>query len=87
MAGVKVRAKTARRRGVTRISAKNQVTIPVDVLERAGLKSGTTVRVDADGAGRIVLVRDDDPVTRFAGMFTGLYPKGYLKKLRSEWRY
>lgn len=91
MATVKVRkgkaVRATRRRGVTRISSKNQVTIPVDVLERAGLKSGAAVRVEADGAGRVVLIRDDDPVTRFSGMFTGLYPKGYLKKLRSEWRY
>jgi bifunctional DNA-binding transcriptional regulator/antitoxin component of YhaV-PrlF toxin-antitoxin module len=76
-----------RRRGITRISSKNQVTLPVAALRDAGLHPGDELRVEEAVPGRIVLARDDDPVRRFAGMFTGKYPKGYLKKLRSEWRY
>jgi len=75
-----------RRRGSTRISAKNQVTIPVDALRKAGLRPGSALRVEAAGAGRIVLAADDDPIKRWAGAFTGMYPKGYLKELRREWR-
>lgn len=78
--------KEARRRGRTRISAKNQATLPVDVLRRAGLGPGDEVRVEAAGPGRIVLVRADDLIARHAGSLTGLYPKGYLAKLRREWR-
>lgn len=84
MKTVKVRP---RRRGYTRLSAKNQATIPVDALRKAGLKTGDELRVEAAGAGRIVLKRIDSPIERYAGIFTGLYPKSYLKKLRSEWRY
>ena len=73
-----------RRRGRTRISAKNQVTIPVDALRKAGLKPGDELEVDADGGGRIVLVRADDVIAKYAGTFS--YPKGYLEQLRSEWR-
>jgi len=75
----------ARRRGITRISSKNQVTLPVDALRKANLRPGAELRVEADGIGRLVLTREDDPVRRYAGILR--YPKGYLKKLRSEWRY
>lgn len=91
MATVKVRktkpAQVTRRRGVTRISSKNQVTLPVSALRRAGLRAGAEIMVEDASPGRIVLARADDPVQRLKGMFTGLYPKGYLKKLRGEWRY
>jgi len=33
-----------------------------------------------------VLVRAVDAVARHAGRLTGVYPKGYLKRLRREWR-
>ena len=84
MKAVKVRT---RRRGATRVSSKNQVTLPVGALREAGLGPGIELDVKADGPGRIVLERSDDPVKRLAGMFTGMYSKGYLKKLRREWRY
>jgi len=86
MAVVKAKTyKRIRRRGVTRISSKNQVTLPVDALRKAGLRAGAELRVEADGSGRLVLTQEDDPIRRYAGIFR--YPKGYLKKLRSEWRY
>lgn len=68
---------------MTRISAKNQVTIPVEALRAAGLKAGDELRVQPGGAGRLVLVREDDVLARHAG--TLRYPKGYLEKLRREW--
>jgi bifunctional DNA-binding transcriptional regulator/antitoxin component of YhaV-PrlF toxin-antitoxin module len=61
------------------------VTLPVEALRAAGLRPGVELDVRADGPGRITLERSDDPVTRLAG--TLRYPKGYLKKLRREWRY
>jgi bifunctional DNA-binding transcriptional regulator/antitoxin component of YhaV-PrlF toxin-antitoxin module len=78
--------KLSRRRGQTRISAKNQATIPVDALRRAGLKPGDELRVEAAGAGRIVLARAVDPIERHRGSLTGAYPRDYLKGLRREWR-
>lgn len=73
-----------RRPGTTRISSKNQVTLPVDALRRTGLKAGDEVQVEADGTGRLVLVRADDVLAKYAGSFG--YPGGYLEKLRDEWR-
>lgn len=78
--------KNPRRRGYTRISAKNQVTIPVEALKRAGLKPGDELRVEADGGGRIVLVRADDLIAKYAGSMSDVYTPGFLEELRNEWR-
>jgi bifunctional DNA-binding transcriptional regulator/antitoxin component of YhaV-PrlF toxin-antitoxin module len=68
------------------ISRKNQVTLPVDVLRAAGLEPGDDVRVKAVGPGRLELVRADDLVARYAGVFDStVYPEGYLDELRREW--
>ena len=78
--------KTNRRRGYTRVSAKNQVTIPQDALIRAGLQVGDRLRAEARGPGELVLVREDDPVDQFAGALTGAYAPDHLDELRREWR-
>ena len=78
--------KHSRRPGRTRISQKNQATIPVEALRQAGLGPGDELHVESAGPGRITLVRVDDPIERFAGALTGVYPPGYLEDLRDEWR-
>ena len=40
-----------------RISAKNQVTLPVETLERSGLRSGDEVVIESEGPDRIVVRR------------------------------
>jgi bifunctional DNA-binding transcriptional regulator/antitoxin component of YhaV-PrlF toxin-antitoxin module len=75
-----------RRRGHTRLSSKHQVTIPIEVLERVGLKAGAELRVEGRDSGEIVLTPTADALDRFSGMFDGLYPPGYLDELRDEWR-
>ena len=68
------------------ISRKNQITLPVDALRAAGLEPGDDVRVEVVGPGRLELVRVDDLVQEFAGVFdASVYPEGYLDKLRREW--
>jgi bifunctional DNA-binding transcriptional regulator/antitoxin component of YhaV-PrlF toxin-antitoxin module len=79
------RVKTERRRGYTRISAKHQVTIPIDALAQAGLRTGDRLRAEVRGPGEVVLVREIDALTRFAGALTDVYPTGELEELRNEW--
>ncbi len=68
------------------ISKKNQVTIPVAALADAGLQPGDDVRVVVVAPGRLELVRFDELVAEFAGMFDAtVYPPGYLEALRREW--
>lgn len=74
-----------RRAGATRLSAKNQVTIPVDAIRLAGLHTGDRLRAEVRGPGEVVLVREIDPIERFAGALTGVYEPGELDRLRDEW--
>ena len=72
------------RRDRTRISSKNQVTLPVSMLDAAGLGSGDTLRV----AARDPQARSDPRAgrdCRFAGRLTGVYGPRYLDDLRDEW--
>lgn len=74
-----------RRRGHTRVSAKHQVTLPVDALEGAGIHTGDVLRAEVRGPGEVVLVREADPIERFAGSLTGVFAPGELDELRDEW--
>lgn len=74
-----------RRRGYTRVSAKHQVTLPVETLQRAGIRTGDTLRAEARGPGEVLLVRDPDPVAQYAGALTGVYAPDELRELRREW--
>jgi bifunctional DNA-binding transcriptional regulator/antitoxin component of YhaV-PrlF toxin-antitoxin module len=75
-----------RRRGASQISAKHQITIPVDALRAAGLEVGERVVARADGPGRVVLEREADVVAELAGALSGVYRDGELDELRDEWR-
>lgn len=74
-----------RRRGHTRISAKNQATIPVDALRKSGLGAGDELKVTAAGPGKIVLARSESWVDEFAGSLPGVFPPDFLEELRDEW--
>ncbi|MBA2632680.1 MAG: AbrB/MazE/SpoVT family DNA-binding domain-containing protein [Chloroflexi bacterium] len=68
-----------------KISAKHQVTIPIRAMASAGLRTGDRVRAEAQGRGRVLLTREDDPVERYAGALTGAYRRGELEELRDDW--
>lgn len=82
---MKPRVKERRRRGYTRVSAKHQVTLPVDALHEAGIRTGDRLRAEVRGPGEVLLVRDEDPVEEFGGSLTGVYAAGDLDELRREW--
>lgn len=81
-----------RRKGYTRLSSKNQITLPAEVVADAGLRPGDELKVERVD-GRIVLEpalslgeRRLAAIQRTKGALTGVYPPDYLEKLRDEWR-
>ena len=68
-----------------KISAKHQITIPMEAVRAAGLRTGDRLRAEATGRGRVLLVREDDPVARHVGVLTGVYRRAELDRLRDEW--
>ncbi|MGH7763320.1 MAG: AbrB/MazE/SpoVT family DNA-binding domain-containing protein [Candidatus Dormibacteraceae bacterium] len=80
-----MREKVKRGRGTTRLSRKNQVTIPVAALAAANVSQGEELRVSAKGDGRILLERSVDPLDEFAGSIPGLTAATQLEELRDEW--
>jgi len=72
-------------KAMSRLSPKNQVTLPVSVLSEAGMAAGDELVIRVTGHGRVELERADDVIDRFAGSLpAGTYPPGYLKELRDE---
>jgi hypothetical protein len=57
------------------------------VLKEAVLAAGQQVVIRVVGRGRIEVERAEDVIDRFAGSLpAGTYPRGYLDRLRDEWR-
>ena len=69
---------------MARISAKNQVTIPVAVLQEAGLHAGDQVVVEAVEDGELRVRRGAVSFDGAFGALTGTYPRGYLEQLDVE---
>jgi AbrB family looped-hinge helix DNA binding protein len=67
-----------------KISAKNQVTIPVAALEEAGLHAGDQVVVEALEEGELRVRRGELSFERAFGALTGVYPADYLDRLDQE---
>jgi bifunctional DNA-binding transcriptional regulator/antitoxin component of YhaV-PrlF toxin-antitoxin module len=75
-----------RRRGITRVSRKHQVTLPVDALRAAHLQPGDELRVTVDEQGRLILTAVRDPLDELIGSAPGLSAATNLEALRDEWR-
>jgi bifunctional DNA-binding transcriptional regulator/antitoxin component of YhaV-PrlF toxin-antitoxin module len=71
----------------TKVSSKHQVTIPVAPFRQAGFEPGDTLRVEAEGAGRVVLTRVGELIDRYSGCLdTGGDLRERVDRLRDEWR-
>lgn len=70
------------RRGYTRVSRKNQVTIPVDPMRKAGIQPGDELKAEAEGNGRITLTKKPDRNFALAGCADG--PGGSVADIPEE---
>jgi AbrB family looped-hinge helix DNA binding protein len=69
---------------MARISAKNQITIPVAALDEVGLHAGERVAVEPAGDGELRIRRATTTFEDAFGTLTGAYPAGYLEQLDVE---
>jgi AbrB family looped-hinge helix DNA binding protein len=70
---------------MARVSSKNQITLPVDVMRAAGLAAGDEVTVRPVGDGEVLVAARGSRVRRHAGIASGIYRPGELDALRAEW--
>jgi bifunctional DNA-binding transcriptional regulator/antitoxin component of YhaV-PrlF toxin-antitoxin module len=71
----------------TRVSSKHQVTIPVGAFRMAGFEPGDILKVEAEGAGCVILTRVDELIDRYSGCLdTGGDLRERVEGLREEWR-
>ena len=76
-----------RRRDRTKVSSKHQVTIPAAAFHGAGLEAGDMLRVEARGAGQVVLTRIDELLDRYSGCLdSGGDLRTRVEGLQGEWR-
>lgn len=69
---------------MSRISGKNQVTVPVSALSATGLRAGDNVIVEPIAEGELRVRRASMDFESAFGALTGTYPAGYLERLDAE---
>jgi bifunctional DNA-binding transcriptional regulator/antitoxin component of YhaV-PrlF toxin-antitoxin module len=73
------------KKGVTRVSRKNQITLPVAALREAQVGPGDQLQVTVAGHGRLMLTAVADPLDELIGSAPGLSAATGLEALRDEW--
>lgn len=69
-----VPAKTRKgRTTTTRLSAKNQITLPVDIIRKAGFKVGDTINCRVNEDGKIELFAPENRIMSLFGAGNGIY--------------
>ena len=83
----KVPAQRAGRTSTSRLSSKNQLTVPVDILRRVGLAAGDEVEFVVNNAGfiQIQVMGDANPVLNLVGAFPGIFDEFDQKSERAAW--
>jgi len=77
----------AGRTSTSKLSSKNQLTVPVDILRSIGLTIGDEVEFTVNDAGFIEVkpVIEENPIMRLVGIGTDIYKDFDLEKDRESW--
>ena len=77
----------AGRTSTSKLSSKNQLTVPVDILRSIGLTTGDEVEFSLNDAGFIEVkpVVEENPIMRLVGIGTDIYKDFDLEKDRESW--
>ena len=67
-------------------SSMNQIVIPREAREAAGIKAGDRLSVVVRNNRVIVIQKSSEPFAAIRGSGRGIYPKNYLRKERRSWR-
>ncbi len=80
-------AQRAGRTSTSRLSSKNQLTVPVDILRRVGLEAGDEVEFVVNDAGfiQIQVMADAHPVLNLVGAFPGVFDEFDQERERAAW--
>lgn len=80
-------AQRAGRTSTSRLSSKNQLTVPVDILRRVGLEAGDEVEFVVNDAGFIQIqeVAHANPILNLVGAFPGVFDEFDQEKERAAW--
>ena len=83
----KVPVQRAGRTSTSRLSSKNQLTVPVAILRRVGLEAGDEVEFVVNGAGFIQIQVEGqvNPVLNLVGAFPGIFDEFDQEKERAAW--
>jgi bifunctional DNA-binding transcriptional regulator/antitoxin component of YhaV-PrlF toxin-antitoxin module len=78
-----------KREPTTKVSRKNQITLPVAALREAGVEPGDVLRVEVVSDGVFRLIREKDPwwelFHKLAGSGLPVTTREELEELRDEW--
>ena len=87
IAPTKAPARRAGRTSTSRLSSKNQLTVPVDILRRVGLKAGDEVEFVVNDAGfiQIQVEGQANSILNLVGAFPGIFDEFDQEKERAAW--
>ena len=84
---IKAPLKRAGRTSTSRLSSKNQLTVPVDILRRVGLEVGDEVEFAVNNAGFIEVTKigTHNKLLDLAGTFSDIFDDFDLEAERDSW--
>ena len=86
-AKVKAPVQRAGRTSTSRISSKNQLTVPVDIMRKVGLAAGDEVEFVVNDTGfiQIQVEGQTNQVLNLVGAFPGIFDEFDQEKERAAW--